>query len=152
MIPLAITEERLKHMLGVARSMYSLAKKCGYSEEEAQELFVTGLVHDVGYEFSDGEHHAFIGGEILKRTGFKYWKEVELHGFDCGALMTEELHLLNTADMCVAFDGEPSTLAQRLDSIQLRYGSDSKVYSEACRVAERVAKFQKQHALEEDAL
>lgn len=46
-----------------------------------EDCFVIGYNHDIGYEFSkNGINHNKIGGEILKRNNFKYWKEIYHYG------------------------------------------------------------------------
>lgn len=73
---------RMKHSLGVARKMKELAlKRQPKNLKFAEEMYTLGLLHDIGYEFDAGpKGHAVAGGEILKRTGYKYWREVSNHG------------------------------------------------------------------------
>jgi predicted hydrolase (HD superfamily) len=75
-----IDVDRLKHSIAVARKMMEIGKRCKLSDKELQELFVLGLNHDIGYEFTDNEDHGIIGGNILKESNYKYWKEVYNHG------------------------------------------------------------------------
>lgn len=73
--------DRLKHSLAVARKMVEIAKLNKLSDIEIKNCFVIGYNHDIGYQFvEDGVNHNKIAGEILKQTGFKYWKEVYYHG------------------------------------------------------------------------
>ena len=59
-----------------------MAKKLHSNNEKyAEDMFLLGVMHDLGYEFVENNiSHAAIGGEILNRSGYKYWKEVSLHG------------------------------------------------------------------------
>ena len=69
--------DRLMHSYAVAKKMISIAIEYNLSEEEVKDCFLIGLNHDIGYEFTkNGNNHNKIGGEILEKSGFKYWKEV----------------------------------------------------------------------------
>ena len=74
-------EKRLKHSLAVARKMVEIAKNKGMSEEEINNCFIIGFNHDIGYEYTkNGFNHNKVGGELLRKSGFKFWKEVYYHG------------------------------------------------------------------------
>ena len=46
-----ISNDRMKHILGVARQCYKLAKeKYKLSEDDSRKAFMLGYLHDVGYE------------------------------------------------------------------------------------------------------
>ena len=64
-------EDRLKHSIAVARKMIEIGKEYGLDDSQLQDLFVLGLNHDIGYEFTTNEGHEHIGGEILKRNNYK---------------------------------------------------------------------------------
>ena len=73
--------DRLKHSIAVARKMVEIAKKLNLNEEEIKNCFIIGYNHDVGYEFTiNGINHNIIGGELLKNSNFKYWREIYYHG------------------------------------------------------------------------
>ena len=77
-----ITVNRLKHSLAVANKMKKIAQE-HYEEYKVSpdDAFVLGMIHDIGYEFSEQQQeHANKGGLILKEQGYKYWKEVYYHG------------------------------------------------------------------------
>ncbi len=135
-----ITENRWKHMLGVARKAKEFALKMQPDNEKyAEDMFLLGLLHDLGYEFSEtGRGHSGIGGEILKRSGYKYWNEVANHGYSKNADTTDELFILNCADMSVAVGGANCTMAQRLEDIGTRYGIDSSEYRKAVLEIEKL--------------
>ena len=128
-----ISSGRMAHQLSVARTLVEQACSQGsYSEEDLQNLFVLGYLHDIGYEFAvDPDKHAPVGGEVLKRLGFVYWAEVANHGNPASAYSSAELDLLNSADMHTSPTGEYVTYAERLQDIADRYGEDSPRYQNA---------------------
>lgn len=143
---IGITSNRIKHMLGVAKRCHELGQEYGLDENRCQELFVLGLVHDVGYEFTnDGEptKHAEIGGAILKRLGFNLSDEVAQHG----DIVTQslELFILNCADMTVNSSGERVTMEERLEKILGNYGSHSIQYKNAKSMTELLRKQEEQY-------
>lgn len=97
------------------------------------ELFVLGLNHDIGYQFAKGyKPHNKVGGEILKKQNYKYWKEVYYHGevnIDYNSLY---LDILNLADMQIDKKGNDVGFGKRLIDIKNRYGEDSIVYKKCC--------------------
>jgi len=123
-------EDRIKHSLGVAKKMKEIGKNLNLSEDAIKELFVLGLNHDIGYEFSkDGKRHNEIGGEILRKTGFKHWKEVYYHGILTQEYSSKYLDILNCADMQIDKYGNDVGFEKRLEDIKSRYGAESIVYS-----------------------
>lgn len=130
-------ENRLKHSYAVAKKMQEIGRKLKLSEEEIKELFVLGLNHDIGYEFSkDGVDHNKIGGEILQKTGFKHWKEVYYHGMLTDEYSSKFLDILNCADMQVDKYGNDVGFDKRLEDIELRYGKESIVYLRCKKMVE----------------
>lgn len=119
-----ITEDRLHHIISVARKAYKTAKDLGYDEQFAREMFALGWNHDMGYEF-DPEHHEVVGAELL--NGWKYSEFIENHG-TIPLTVTNEWLILNYADMTVSPTGEDTTLDDRLKEIEQRYGKDHKWY------------------------
>ena len=64
---IGISEDRLHHIIGVARKAYAIAKQRGHSEEFARKMFMDGWLHDVGYEFSEKQgHHPHESGELVR--------------------------------------------------------------------------------------
>ena len=56
---IGISEDRLHHILGVARKAYKIAKEEGFDEDFARKMFMIGWLHDIGYEFSkEPDNHA----------------------------------------------------------------------------------------------
>ena len=120
-----IDENRIKHTLAVAKLMKDNATKYGLDEEE---MFTLGMLHDIGYEFIDGEKHAEIGGEILKKQNYKYYKEVLFHGVVNCEYKSKELDLLNFADMHINLKGNFVSFNERLEDIKTRRGENSPQY------------------------
>ncbi len=135
-----ISNERLLHSIGVARLMEEISKNIyQWDEEKCQEMFVLGYLHDIGYEYSKIQsEHPVVGGLLLKKSNYKYWREVYYHGRLCDEYQSLELDLLNTADMQINSFGKKVTVEERLIDIKNRYGYDSKQYLEAAELAKRL--------------
>ena len=129
-------ETRQVHMLSVGRYMKVLSKIKGWSIERQQEMLVLGMLHDIGYELNPKtDDHAKIGGEFLKSQGYTYWREIYHHGkADC-EYKSEELDLLNTADLTIGPFGNNVGVQERLFDIQSRYGVDSESYINSRKLA-----------------
>ncbi|MBO4284988.1 MAG: phosphohydrolase [Alphaproteobacteria bacterium] len=125
-----ITENRWKHILGVARKAKILALKLKPNDSKyAEDMFLLGVMHDLGYEFNQSNaSHAMVGGEILKRAGYQYWQSVALHGDETVQNMSDELFILNSADMTTGPSGEDFTFDERLGEIAERFGRDSHAF------------------------
>ena len=121
-------EGRLKHSYTVAIKMVEIGRKKNLSDRQIEELFVLGLNHDIGYEFGPGSIHGEVGAEILKRSGYKYWKEVYYHGKVDSEYESLYLDILNAADMSVDSKGNDVGVDKRLNDIKNRYGEESNVY------------------------
>ena len=120
-----IDENRIKHTLAVAKLMKDNALKLGLDKEE---MFTLGMLHDIGYEFIDGEKHTEIGGEILKKQKYKYYKEVLYHGVVNCEYKSRALVLLNFADMHINLKGNFVSFNERLEDIKTRRGENSPQY------------------------
>ena len=93
---------------------------------DPDDAFVLGMLHDIGYEFSnEQQEHANKGGLILKDQGYKYWQEVYYHGIAQKEYDSLILRLLNYADMVTGSVGESMTIQERIDDIAERYGKGS---------------------------
>lgn len=122
-------EDRLKHSYAVAKKMIEIGKDLNLSDEELEDLFILGFNHDIAYEFTEnGKNHNIIGGEILKRNNYKYWKEIYYHGKITDEHDSLYLKILNMADMQINKYGEDVGYTKRLKDIETRYGKDSDVY------------------------
>ncbi len=154
---IGISEDRLHHIIGVARKAYRTAKEMGFEEAFCRRCFMLGWIHDVGYEFAEKQsEHPDISSELLRtlvfsrdedgRTGSdascdNEWANsllaIRKHG-----LYTEdetaEWKILNTADMLIDSKGNEVTVSQRLEDIRYRYGEHSNQYLTACDLCYRI--------------
>ena len=129
-----IPKERIAHMHGVAEWMYEHAEE--YGCENKDEMYLLGLIHDIGYIYGK-EGHEQNGGELVGLDNF-YGKFIQAHGLtpqeymDCNACFSSEIPnemiLLWTADMMVDLSGEAVGFKARLEGIANRYGKDSEPY------------------------
>lgn len=135
-----LTESRMQHQLAVARRVVEIARQHGeYSDEELQDLFLMGYLHDIGYEFAEeSSDHASAGGELLRRCGFKYWQEVANHGHPDCPYSSSELDILNSADMHSSPVGESISYEERLKDIRDRYGATSSKYKNAALIISKL--------------
>ncbi len=135
-----ITIDRLKHSLSVARKMRALAIEDPQKYPvDPNEAYVLGLVHDIGYDFSDEQkEHAHKGGELLEAQGYKYWKEVYYHGVCQTEYDSVMLRLLNYVDMITGPTGEYVTIRERIEDIAQRYGKGSWQEEEAIKLTNRL--------------
>lgn len=119
-----IFDYRKKHIWAVAELMEKYGRERNFSKEECNDLYILGLLHDVGYQFleeKDYIKHNLRGGEILKSEGYKFWKEVYYHGVVNSPYQSEYLDLLNLADMHIDSEGNYVTLDGRLEELSKRY-------------------------------
>jgi len=130
-----ISNERIAHMHGVAEWMYEHAEE--YGLENKDEMYLLGLVHDIGYLYGKKEEHEQLGAELLGLDTY-YGKFTQCHGLtpqeyiDChggfDSDIPNEMILLWTADMMVDLSGEAVGFKARLDDIKERHGEDSEPY------------------------
>ena len=134
-------EDRLKHSLAVARKMVEIAKEKKLDTEDINNCFAIGYNHDIGYEFTqNGMNHNIIGGEILKNSNFKYWKEVYYHGEIDVEYKSLYLDILNQADMQIDKYGNDVGYDKRLEDIKNRYGDNSIVYLKCLKLVNSLTK------------
>ena len=69
-----------------------------------------------------------IGGNLLRNSNYKYWKEVYYHGIPNSEYKSLYLDILNRADMMIDKYGNDVGFDKRLDDIKNRYGEDSIQY------------------------
>ena len=106
---------------------------------KCEELFLLGYLHDIGSEFTDNQdEHAHVGGEILSRQEYKYWKEVYCHGDPNTEYWSDALFLLNMADLIIDETGNEVNVKEKLDGIARKYGKDSKQFLDAEKLAKRI--------------
>ena len=131
--------DRLKHSYAVAKKMMDIAKEYNLSEEDIKKCFIIGINHDIGYQFTTkGKNHNKIGGELLRDSGFEFWKEVYYHGDDDCIYSSTFLEILNKADMQIDKYGNDVGYAKRLEDIKNRYGEDSIVYKKCIKLIENI--------------
>ena len=136
-----ITNERYNHIIAVARLMRDeILKQSPHNKEKAEEMFVLGLLHDIGYEFGDNTNHNYIGGQVLERQNYKYFNEVKYHGVCDSKYQSAELDLLNYADMHINSNGEYVSFNQRLEDIARRRGEKSQAYISSKKIIDSLIK------------
>lgn len=135
-----ITSNRWQHILGVARKAKILADKLKPNNVQyAEDMFLLGMLHDMGYEFMESNaSHAYVGGQILKRNNYQFWSEVSLHGDETVKNMSDELFILNCADMSTGPNGENFTFDERLEEIASRFGKDADAYKKCVVEVEKL--------------
>lgn len=119
-----LTQDRKKHIYAVAEFLKNYAISWNMPRKDIEALFVLGLVHDIGYEFLNKKHyteHGKYGGLLLKRLGYKYWKEVYYHGVANCKYKSKFLDLLNWADMRIDGKGNLVSFEGRIQDVEKRY-------------------------------
>ena len=137
---IGLSDSRLFHMRGVAYKSYNLAREVFNMEENvARSLFLMGLTHDFAYAFVENQtEHEHEGGRILELSGFNWAEAVFNHGDPDVDDWTDELLILNLADMTTGPGGEPLSIDQRLVDIRSRYGVESVQTIKATKLADRI--------------
>ena len=131
-----ISDDKIKHIIGVARLMKKYSEEKGFDNNYCLEMFTLGLLHDIGYEFSEHSEHNSLGGQLLKSQSYKYFKEVLYHGIPKPEYASKELDILNFADMHIDSKGNFVSFTERLDDIKNRYGETSNAYKNSQIVVE----------------
>ena len=144
-----MSEDKLKHSLAVANKMVEIGKKYNMTEEELQDLFVLGFNHDIAYGVSlDALNHGIIGGEILKRNGYKYYMEVYYHGKPDCEYSSKYLTILNMADMMIDKFGNDVGYDKRLEDILNRRRENSIQYTNCVKLVDKLKEIEKIGKLE----
>lgn len=134
-----ISNDRLNHCLSVARFMKQLAESYSLPKEKCEEMFMLGYLHDIGYEYAEqAKDHPYVGAEMLRKQGYKYWQEILYHGQCDIEYSSQALTFLNTADLCVNSKGENVGALSRLADIGSRYGKESEQYITAVKLAKKI--------------
>lgn len=127
-----ITENKLHHILGVARKAYQLAKDLGYDEEFARNMFVLGWTHDIAYEFDD-VNHPEVGMDIMYNfcgVNSNLIEEIGKHGFPMPENKVNiEYLILNCADLTVSPEGKPVTIDERIEEVGNRIDKNHPWYT-----------------------
>ncbi len=146
---IGISDDRLHHILGVARKAYKIALDRGHDKTFATKMFVIGFNHDIGYEFSEfKEEHPMVSAAILSNAFYDEGQDMGKNGSNAiNAIYshglyteekTEEWIILNQADMLTSPDGREIDVSERLDDIKERFGEYSDTYLTACDIAYQV--------------
>lgn len=92
-MPIGIGIERLAHSKEVGRLAAQLCREMfDWDEQHCQQMFLLDLVHDCGYEFVDDPlDHPIVGSNLLKESGYSYWREVRWHGIPSRSLLFERI-------------------------------------------------------------
>ena len=134
-------KDRLMHSYNVGLKMIEIGKEYNLSDSDLDSLFVLGLVHDIGYQFSkDTSKHGEVGANILKEQNYKYYKEVYYHGIIEEEYSSLFLDILNMADMQIDKYGNDVGYEKRLEDIKNRYGENSITYINARKSISKVSK------------
>lgn len=136
-----ISENKMKHILGVARRCAELANEKNLSPEMHDACFIMGFLHDIGYEYSlDVVNHPQDGYDMLNHA-LQYQDEIlqaiKKHGrkYDNLSVFDE---ILNEADLTVNYKGEPVTIPERLKQIKHKHGENAEHYKHAVAQAEAI--------------
>jgi hypothetical protein len=135
-----IGPERINHIVGVARFLKDEGIRRGWDEDKQQELFVMGMLHDLGYEFIENGEESEIFGEFLERQNYKYWQEIYWHGVPYPKYESLELDLLRYADMHIDGKGNFVSYEGRLAEIAHRRGINTKAYTNSEKIIEELRK------------
>ncbi len=156
---IGISENRLHHILGVARKAYKIARSMDLDDAFCKKCFMLGWLHDVGYEFcTDRQDHPAVSAGLLEILSDDVYAdgirinngrlEHELHItrseeaiLKHGRYMTDmtiEYKILCMADMQVDHEGKECTCIERLEGIKKRYGEHSDEYLTACDICYRI--------------
>lgn len=134
------TNNRMAHVLGVARKCYEVAFKMGLDEKFCEQMYLIGYLHDIGYDFvDDASNHANAGVELISSLfsveNERFVTAIKKHGsVDLGEVDNLCYLILNYSDMTINSLGESVSMELRLDDIRLRYGEESNVYRDAEKV------------------
>ena len=136
-----ISTNKLKHSIAVGRYMQKYAEERLFDYDLGKELFILGYLHDIGSEFTEiKEEHAKIGGEILKKSNYKYWKEVYYHGKVQNEYRSLPLMLLNLAELSITSDGKEISIQEKLNELADKFGENSVQYQNTKKLYEMVRK------------
>ena len=133
-----IPHERLAHMTGVAEYMYENAGK--YKGLDPDKMYLTGLLHDIGYIAGENENHEAYGAKLIFdsfSTNFKmpgkglvilHHRETPKEYLKNHNKVPDDLRLLWEAEMSVDLSGENIGYERKLSEIEKQYGKGSEPY------------------------
>ena len=136
-------EDKIKHMHAVAEFMYRKAPSYGLDPDE---MYIIGLLHDIGYVHGPSGH-PMHGARMLGKITESFNEACNLiaaHGMSPSEYrertgektIPRALILLWEADMRIGCAGETMTYAERITDIERRYGSGSDQYRNAKQITD----------------
>lgn len=142
-------ENKSKHMGGVANYMFKNARDYNLDPEE---MYVLGVLHDIGYLRGTGEDHEAIGAKILReKVGVTnphiIWciknHDKIINHFSWSIDRHRKAFLLMKADMIIDSKGNKVGYKNRLNDIEERYGADSETYQQCSQLINWLKKTEK---------
>ena len=132
MLEYEIKENRIKHILGVARRCYEIAKKEQFDEDFCQKMYLLGWIHDVGYDFEPHNHEQASAKLLGMFTNDDTALEALKYHDEWGMKPRSAEHrILMMADMTTDSQGNKVTIEQRLEDVARRFGKESETYKKA---------------------
>ena len=119
-------------MLSVAKLMKKECLNNGYSNSYAEDMFILGLVHDIGYV--EMPLRLVQSNSVNEQAVLKYTNEIKYHGIPNCGFISKELDLLNWADMHINIKGEYVAFEERLQDIKSRRGENSQAYISSLKI------------------
>ena len=152
-----ISKERMAHMHGVAELMYNCYEGFNCGQLTREQIYLLGLVHDVGY-VSDKASHEEIGAELFPKDSV-FYECIKWHGNSPQEYTSSknisakdvpaELVMLWWADLMIESTGEYAGqivgIKSRLDSIKARFGEESKEFKTSDNTANWLTENVKYH-------
>ena len=134
-----ISENKMRHILSVARQCEIIArKKYMLDETSCKKAFMIGYLHDIGYEFSKTNiEHPETAYNLLMQTFNLKIPEILYHG-DANVEQSLFLAILNEADLTVDGFGNVVSVDARLKDIKDRYGDSSEQYINAFNLSQKL--------------
>jgi len=107
-----ISNDKYQHIIQVARFMKKYCEENEFDKSFCEEMFTLGILHDIGYEFTEHAEHNYAGGQLLKNQNYKYYTEIMYHGIPNTKYVSKELDILNYADMHIDGKGNYVTFVK----------------------------------------
>lgn len=126
------------HSIMVWKIMQKLALESTWNQDYANDMFILWYLHDVGKQLWYTSDHAEMWWEILKRSDYKYWKEIYYHWNIDWKYSSLELDLLNISDLQVTLSWECVSPHERLEDIANRHWKDSIAYKNSEVLAKKL--------------
>ena len=136
---IGVSEDRMRHILGVANQCYRIAKeKYKLDEVDCRKAYVYGYLHDIGYAFSSvPAEHPQVGCNLLEGALDVKVSVVLDHG-NPEVPQCLFLKILNEADLTVDSKGKVVTVLERLEDIRARHTENSDMYRRPLKLAKKL--------------